>query len=592
MSRVPDLPAGKRRHSLARRLALYAILLSCVATLAASALQVSWEYRREVGDIERRLGVIETSYLPSLAESAWQLDRQQAGILLEGVRRLPDISFAAVTADGEEIAASGRSAATDVIERRWPLTRRYRGRDIVLGELTVQASLKGPRAHTVDRIAFILLASALWIALVAAFMFLVVHWLITRHLERIADYVAASDPKRLTPSLALERPQRPDPDELDRLVGAINTMAIDVRSAQDQMRLAASVFDSASEGIMVTDRDNNILSVNRAFSEITGYSPEEVIGRNPSLLSSGKQPDAFYDVMWATIRKTGRWQGEVWDKRKDGTSYCELLSITSVRNEQGEIIQYCAIFSDITRLKLIEAELLRTNAELEDRVAQRTAELETFSYSVSHDLRSPLRHISGFSAIVLKANEGRLDDASVDYLKRITAAGERMGALIDDLLALAQVSRQEMKTQTFDLSNLAGQVADSLARAHPERRVRLSIEPGMTASGDPGLIRILLENLLANAWKFTARVNDPIIEVGCTPRGNEAAYFIRDNGTGFDMKYAHKLFEPFQRLHTEHEFEGTGIGLSIVKRIVARHGGWISAEAGVGAGASFFFTLG
>jgi PAS domain S-box-containing protein len=383
---------------------------------------------------------------------------------------------------------------------------------------------------------------------------------------------------------------------------AVHVMARDIterKRGEAQQRLATGVFDNAAEGILITDKDNNILSVNRAFTEITGYSPEEAIGRNPRMLSSGWQSGTFYDAMWKTIRETGRWQGEVWDRRKDGRPYCELLSIAVIRDDKGKIAQHCAIFSDITKLKLTEAELMALNAELEERVAQRTAaldqankELESFSYSVSHDLRAPLRHISGFSAIVLKENEGKLDEVSVDYLKRINAAGERMRVLIDDLLALSRVSRQELHKRDFDFSELAGQVVNSLAKAHPERRVRVTIKPEMKAHADPGLVRIVLENLIGNAWKFTSRANEPAIEVGLEERDGETVYYVRDNGAGFDMKYAGKLFGAFQRLHTPAEFEGTGIGLSIVQRIVARHGGRIWAEAEAGKGATFHFTLG
>ena len=393
----------------------------------------------------------------------------------------------------------------------------------------------------------------------------------------------------------------PERDAAGRVVGffALIEDVTERKRGEAQQRLAASVFDNAAEGIVITDKDNNILSVNRAFTEITGYSPEEAIGRNPRMLKSGLQSGAFYEAMWASIRETGRWQGEVWNGRKDGRRYCELLSIAAIRSDQGETTQYCAIFSDITKLKTTEAELMALNAQLEARVAQRTAaldrankELETFSYSVSHDLRAPLRHISGFSAIVLKANEGRLDAASVDHLKRINAASERMGLLIADLLALSRVSRQELSKRDFDLSKLAGQVVDSLIRAHPEREVRVMVKPDMKAHGDAGLVRIVLENLIGNAWKYTGRANESRIEVGLEERDGETVHYVRDNGAGFDMKYAHKLFEPFQRLHTDNEFKGTGIGLSIVQRIVARHDGRIWAEAKVGEGAAFYFTLG
>ena len=393
----------------------------------------------------------------------------------------------------------------------------------------------------------------------------------------------------------------PERDAAGRVAGffALIEDVTELKRSEAQQRLAASVFDNAAEGILITDKDNDILSVNRAFTEITGYPPEEAIGRNPRMLSLGWQSDTFYDAMWASIGETGRWQGEVWDRRKDGRPYCELLSIAAIRDDQGKITQHCAIFSDITRLKMTEAELMALNAELEARVAQRTAaldhankELETFSYSVSHDLRAPLRNISGFSTIVLKTNEDKLDAASVDYLKRINAASERMGLLIADLLELSRVSRQELKKRDFDLSALAGEVVNSLVQTHPGREVRVTVEPEMKAHGDPGLVRIVLDNLLGNAWKFTSRATEPGIEVGLEERDGETVYCIRDNGAGFDMKYAGKLFAAFQRLHTPAEFEGTGIGLSIVQRIVVRHGGRIWGEAEVGKGATFYFTLG
>jgi len=392
----------------------------------------------------------------------------------------------------------------------------------------------------------------------------------------------------------------PIKDNAGQVIGAAITMRdmSERKRSEAQQRLAASVFDNAAEGILITDRANNILSVNRAFSEITGYTPQEAIGKNPRMLSSGRQPDAFYEEMWAAIGKHGRWQGEVWDRRKDGQAYCERLSIAAIADENGEVTHYCAIFSDITVLKKTEAELLALNAELERRVAQRTAalddankELEAFSYSISHDLRAPLRHIGGFGAVVLRENEDKLDAASVDHLKRIVAAGERMEQLIADLLALSRVSRQEMHRRDIDFSDLAGQVAKALIQAHPERQVRLLVKRGMQASGDPGLVRIVLENLIGNAWKFTSRTPDARIEVGLEQREGATAYYVRDNGAGFDMSYARNLFEPFRRLHTDTEFAGTGIGLSIVQRIVARHGGKIWAEAAVGTGATFHFTL-
>jgi light-regulated signal transduction histidine kinase (bacteriophytochrome) len=217
--------------------------------------------------------------------------------------------------------------------------------------------------------------------------------------------------------------------------------------------------------------------------------------------------------------------------------------------------------------------------------------MQSFSYSISHDLRAPLRAINGFSKIVLAANAGKFDQETIDNLGRIAAGAERMGLLIDDLLNLSQISRRELRRQAVNLSALAGAVAKHLAQAHPQRRVEVLIAPAIMVEADRGLVQIVLENVIGNAWKFTARTDGARIEVGQLERDGETICFVRDNGAGFDMRYAGKLFGAFQRLHTPREFEGTGIGLSIVQRIVVKHGGRIWAEAKPGQGATLYFTL-
>ena len=365
-----------------------------------------------------------------------------------------------------------------------------------------------------------------------------------------------------------------------------------------ERNLLRAIIDNLPDHIHVKDRDLRIILANEAWinSRVAGrrelgMTVHDLLPHERALMVEAEDRAVMESGRASVPRETVREDPQLGRR-------VLLTTKTPLRNAAGHAIGTVSISRDITDLRQRALEVEKLNAALEARVTERTAELtaanqelESFAYSVSHDLRAPLRYIEGFAAALQQDYAKKLDATGRDYLERARAAALRMGHLIEDLLRLSQVTRMELRKTDVDLSALAGEIADELRREQPGRKMKFRIEPGLRARGDPGLLRSALANLIQNAWKFTSTHRTATIEFGARHQSGACVYFVRDDGAGFDMAHAGRLFGAFQRLHAERDFPGTGIGLATVRRVMRRHGGDAWAESEVGKGATFHFTL-
>jgi PAS domain S-box-containing protein len=352
------------------------------------------------------------------------------------------------------------------------------------------------------------------------------------------------------------------------------------------------LFEFAPDAIVVVNREGRIAQVNKRTENLFGYSREELINSGPDILV----PERFREMHKEHRRRylsephvrpmgTGL---ELYGRRKDGSEFPVDISLGVLQPVQAEAdIVVLAVVRDITERKEVERKLLEAKADLE----RSNKELEQFAYSVSHDLMAPLQHIMGFSGMLKEDYADKLDEKGRNYINRVRAGSARMQELINALLKLARISRGDISRSKVYLTAFAKAEAAELVRSHPDRRVEFVIAEEVTADGDPVLIRIMMQNLMENAFKFTGNRAVAKIEFGVKQLNGSQVYFVKDDGEGFDMEHATRLFTPFQRLHRVDEFPGLGIGLATAQRIIHHHGGRIWAESVVNKGATFYFTL-
>ncbi len=362
----------------------------------------------------------------------------------------------------------------------------------------------------------------------------------------------------------------------------------------DQLRAFKTALDEHAI-VAITDVRGTITYVNDKFCAISKYARGELIGQDHRLVNSGHHPKAFIRDLWQTISSGRVWQGEIKNRAKDGTFYWVATTIVPFFNEHGKPVQYVAIRADITERKQDEENISQLNADLQvgaAQLAESNKELESFSYSVSHDLRAPLRHVHGYIEMLQRDTASQLSEKAQRYVETITEASVEMGQLIDDLLAFSRMGRTEMRESYVDLNALVQDTIRGLEMTTTGRNIAWQVTPLPAVAGDPSMLKQVLANLIENAVKYSRQRDPARIEIGCAgEEEGRVVLFVRDNGAGFDMQYAHKLFGVFQRLHRPEEFEGSGIGLATVRRIVARHGGRVWAEGALDQGATVYVTL-
>jgi PAS domain S-box-containing protein len=642
MTQTSTLKKIKARNRLSIRVVLAVILCSSFLTLLATAFQLYFDYQKDVKSIHANILFIEESYLPAIISSVYTLDMKQVKTLLEGSLNLIDIKYLEIEDTSYNLFKSAGDSLTsrDVI-KIFPLDfSTSSGKTISLGTLKVYASFAGIYQRILEK-ALVILLSNMFKTFIAAILFLIIiNYLVIRHLGKLSNFTRQFKLEEPGQKLSLDRKvsESNKSDELDQLVSSMNDLHLRIRDDMSKLKEAAielrlsqakyqSLYDNAPDMyVSVSPEDASILMCNQTLLNKTGYAREEIIGAPIFKLY---HQDCMEEVKktFKLFKDTGAIKDkELILKRKDNSRIFVSLNVESVRDDAGKIIHSASSWRDISARKIMENELREYRENLEELVKARTGELEdktktlensrkslallmadvnksreelgesnkeleAFSYSVSHDLRAPLRAIGGFTRILMEDYSANLDDEGRELGGFILQNTQKMAQLIDDLLAFSRMSRASLSISEIDMQSMALKVYNEITTPEERERIEFSAMDLPKIAGDSKMMYQVWQNLIANAVKFSSIREQAIISISCQEDDNEFVFCVKDNGTGFDMKYVDKLFGVFQRLHSEQEFAGTGVGLSLVKRIIKRYEGDVRAVGENNVGAAFYFTL-
>ena len=583
------MPHSVKHQKISTKLILYIILFSSMITAIVTLIQLYYQYREDKLILDNNIENVNTGYREGITNAVWLDDKVQLNSILDGVVALPDIEYIAVRVNNKVYSSRGSSVQSNVLKSAFPLHYWHDNRLLTIGETYVEADLSAIYHRLLNRAWTILGLNAIKTFIVAIFMYFIFNRLVVSRLDALSRFVRDYDIRDINKELEIESlGNEKYSDEIAEIATALETMHRHLANSVKELLGLKRTLDLSLDSIFMFHAETyKIFYANAGATALLGYTTEELMAMTPMEICSEFTESLFQELVAS-------------DSRPDKL----VMDIdTYFLSKQGRtipvriVLQYLHPVNEAPRYVFMArdvSERLKAQREIQSSLEEANvanAELESFSYSISHDLRAPLRSIDGFSLLLLQDYGDKLNTEGKHYIHRVRENAQRMGLLIDDMLSLSQVTRGEFNRKTCDISKMATASIKKLQDYEPDRQVTVDIAPGITGSVDKSLFENLLDNLLGNAWKYTSKTKNPHIEFGTTIQGKETVYYVRDNGAGFDMQYADKLFNAFQRLHEDEDFKGTGIGLATVSRILNRHGGRIWAEAEVGKGATFYFTL-